>query len=194
MTESLTVPTATTFRVVPVGTLEQKRKLLNQGFQGTGKSGKISFTHFIAFALVQGTKQHPVMGHTLVVRTTADRVAPEGIGLGLAVDVQRQNGSRGLVVPVIKRAEAWTTRSSTRRTRLVVERARGNRLMPFATIFAGGTMTLTNPAVWGPWLGAATMAGQGPSSPSAPSGIPRSSPACPRSGTRAQLSKVMTIT
>src|SRR3954454_14770013 len=82
MTESLTVPTATTFRVVPVGTLEQKRKLLNQGLQTAGKSGKISFTHLIAFALVQATKQHPVMGHTLVAQDGAPyRVAPDGIGL-----------------------------------------------------------------------------------------------------------------
>ena len=34
------------------------------------------------------------------------RVTPPGINLGLAVDVTRKDGSRGLVVPVIKGAEA----------------------------------------------------------------------------------------
>src|SRR5262249_49939149 len=98
MTESLTVPTATTFRVVPVGVLEERRRSFNQALQEAGKAGKISFTHLIAFALVQATKQHPVMGHTLTLQDgTPYRVAPEGVALGLAVDVQRKDGSRGLV-------------------------------------------------------------------------------------------------
>ena len=66
-----------------------------------GSRGKISFTHLIAFALVQATKQHPVMGHTLVVRGRRRRTGsrPRASRLGLAVDVQRKDGSRGLVVP-----------------------------------------------------------------------------------------------
>ena len=161
MNESLTVPTATTFRVLPVGTLEQKRKLLNQGLQAAGKSGKISFTHLIAFALVQATKQHPVMGHTLVVRDgTPYRVAPEGIALGLAVDVQRKDGSRGLVVPVIKRADTMDFAAFHAAYEELVEKARSNRLMP--DDFTGATMSLTNPG----GLGTAAsvprlMAGQG---------------------------------
>jgi 2-oxoglutarate dehydrogenase E1 component len=105
MNESLTVPTATTFRVLPVGVLEDRRRAFNAGLQAAGKSGKISFTHLIAFALVQATKQHPVMGHTLAVHDgTPYRVAPEAIALGPA-RTQRKDGSRGLVVPVIKRAD-----------------------------------------------------------------------------------------
>ena len=106
MEQSLTVPTATTFRVVPVGTLEDRRRAINAALKSAGRQDKVSFTHFIAYALVQATKRHPVMGHTLVVHEgTPHRVQPEGIALGLAVDVQRKDGSRGLVVPVIKRAE-----------------------------------------------------------------------------------------
>ena len=44
MNESLTIPTATTFRVVPVGVLEERRRRLNQGLQSGGRSGKVSFT------------------------------------------------------------------------------------------------------------------------------------------------------
>ena len=40
MNESLTVPTATTFRVLPVGVLEQKRKQLNGKLQAAGKPGR----------------------------------------------------------------------------------------------------------------------------------------------------------
>src|SRR5207247_3563851 len=61
MNESLTVPTATTFRVVPVGVLDEKRRGLNRGLQAAGKSGKVSFTHLIAFALVHATNPQPVM-------------------------------------------------------------------------------------------------------------------------------------
>ena len=105
MTESLTVPTATTFRDLTVAVLEARRRQLNAGLEAAGRKEKISFTHLIAYAIVQATKQQPVMSHTLaVVAGVPHRVQPEGIGLGLAVDVQRKDGSRGLVVPVIKRA------------------------------------------------------------------------------------------
>ncbi|MBA2627933.1 MAG: 2-oxo acid dehydrogenase subunit E2, partial [Gemmatimonadales bacterium] len=67
MTESLTVPTATTFRELPVATLEARRKLLNSALQSAGRTEKVSFTHIIAWAIVQATKQHPVMGHTLAM-------------------------------------------------------------------------------------------------------------------------------
>src|SRR5213592_3955038 len=59
MTESLSVPTATSFRDVPVQVLDAKRKALNAQLAGSGK--KISFTHLIGYALVQAAKQFPVM-------------------------------------------------------------------------------------------------------------------------------------
>jgi 2-oxoglutarate decarboxylase len=144
MTESLTVPTATTYRVVPVGVLEERRRRINQGLQASGRAGKISFTHLIASALVQATKQHPVMGHTLIIKDgTPYRVIPEGVNLGLAVDVQRKDGSRGLVVPVIKRADTMDFTSFHAAYEALVEKARTNRLLP--DDFTGATMTLTNP-------------------------------------------------
>ena len=144
MTESLSVPTATTYRVVAVGVLEERRRRINQGLQASGRVGKISFTHLIAYALVQATKQHPVMGHTLVSQDgTAFRVIPEGVALGLAVDVQRKDGSRGLVVPVIKRADTMDFATFHAAYETLVEKARSNRLMP--DDFTGATMSLTNP-------------------------------------------------
>ncbi len=144
MTESLTVPTATTFRVLPVGVLEERRRRLNKGLEAGGRTGKISFTHLIAYSLVQATKQHRVMGHTLVMSDgVPHRVVPEGISLGLAVDVQRKDGSRGLVVPVIKRADTMDFATFHAAYEALVEKARNNRLMP--DDFAGATMSLTNP-------------------------------------------------
>jgi 2-oxoglutarate dehydrogenase E1 component len=161
MEQSLTVPTATTFRVVPVGVLEERRRAINAALKSAGRQDKISFTHLIAYALVQATKRHPVMGHTLVVHEgTPHRVQPEGIALGLAVDVQRKDGSRGLVVPVIKRAETMDFAAFHAAYEALVEKARTNRLMP--DDFAGATMSLTNPGGLGTVASVPRlMAGQG---------------------------------
>ncbi len=161
MTESLTVPTATTFRELPVAVLEQRRRELNAALQAAGRSQKISFTHFIAYAIVQATKQLPVMGHTLAqVDGVPHRVQPEGIALGLAVDVQRKDGSRGLVVPVIKRAETMDFAAFHAAYETLVEKARTNKLMP--DDFTGATMSLTNPGGLGTVASVPRlMAGQG---------------------------------
>ncbi|HET9605211.1 MAG TPA: multifunctional oxoglutarate decarboxylase/oxoglutarate dehydrogenase thiamine pyrophosphate-binding subunit/dihydrolipoyllysine-residue succinyltransferase subunit [Gemmatimonadales bacterium] len=144
MNESLTVPTATTFRELPVARLEAERKSLNAALRAAGRDEKISFTHLIAWALVQGVRQHPTMGHFLVVENDAPhRVIPDGINLGLAVDVTRKDGSRGLVVPVIKHAEGMNFGQFHTAYEALVEKSRHNRLMP--DDFAGGTVTLTNP-------------------------------------------------
>jgi 2-oxoglutarate dehydrogenase E1 component len=144
MNESLTVPTATTFRELPVARLEAERKALNAALKSAGRSEKISFTHLIAWALVQGVRQHPVMAHFLAVENDVPhRVVPDGINLGLAVDVTRKDGSRGLVVPVIKHAEGMDFGQFHAAYEALVEKSRHNRLMP--DDFAGGTVTLTNP-------------------------------------------------
>ena len=195
MNESLTVPTATTFRVLPVGVLEDRRRAFNAALQAAGKSGKVSFTHLIAFALVQATKQHPVMGHTLAVHDgTSYRVAPEGIALGLAVDVQRKDGSRGLVVPVIKRADMMDFATFHAAYEALVDKARSNRLMP--DDFAGATMSLTNPGGLGTVASVPRlMAGQGSIIAVGAIGYPAEFSAVPEERLRDfGVSKVMTVT
>ena len=59
------------------------------------------------------------------------------------MDVQRKDGSRGLVVPVIKHAEAMDFAAFHAAYEALVEKARTNKLMP--DDFAGATMSLTNP-------------------------------------------------
>jgi 2-oxoglutarate dehydrogenase E1 component len=144
MNESLTVPTATTFRELSVARLEAGRKVLNDALKAGGRSEKVSFTHLIGWALVQATKQHPVMGHTFAMQDGQPvRITPPGINLGLAVDVTRKDGSRGLVVPVIKGAEQMDFAAFHSTYEVLVEKARTNKLMP--DDFAGATMSLTNP-------------------------------------------------
>ena len=195
MTESLTIPTATTFRVLPVGMLEEQRRRLNHGLQAAGRQDKISFTHLIAYALVQATKQHPVMGHTLLLRDgIPHRVQPEGIALGLAVDVQRKDGSRGLVVPVIKRSETMDFGAFHATYESLVEKARTNRLMP--DDFAGATMSLTNPGGLGTVASVPRlMAGQGSIIAVGAIGYPAEFSGVPDERLREfGISKVMTIT
>ncbi len=161
MNESLMVPTATTFRELPVAVLEDRRRSLNAALKSSNRPEKISFTHLIAYAIVQATRQHPVMGHTLLMRDgVPHRVEPQGIALGLAVDVQRKDGSRGLVVPVIKGAENLDFGGFYAAYESLVEKARSNKLMP--DDFAGATMSLTNPGGLGTVASVPRlMAGQG---------------------------------
>jgi 2-oxoglutarate dehydrogenase E1 component len=195
MTESLTVPTATTFRELPVGVLEERRRRLNAALQAAGRPEKISFTHLIAYAIVQATRQMPVMGYTLIMRDgVPHRVQPEGIGLGLAVDVQRKDGSRGLVVPVIKRAEAMDFAAFHAAYEGLVDKARTNRLMP--DDFAGATMSLTNPGGLGTSASVPRlMAGQGSIIAVGAIGYPAEFSSVPdQRVSELGISKVMTIT
>ncbi|HEV8455142.1 MAG TPA: 2-oxo acid dehydrogenase subunit E2, partial [Gemmatimonadales bacterium] len=195
MTESLTVPTATTFRELPVAVLEERRRGLNASLQAAGRPEKISFTHLIAYALVQATKQMPVMGHSLVlIEGVPHRAQPEGIALGLAVDVQRKDGSRGLVVPVIKRADTMDFAGFHAAYEALVEKARSNKLMP--DDFAGATMSLTNPGGLGTSASVPRlMAGQGSIIAVGAIGYPAEFATAPAERVaELGLSKVMTVT
>jgi 2-oxoglutarate decarboxylase len=195
MTESLAVPTATTFRELPVAVLEDQRRRLNSRLQTAGRSEKVSFTHLIAYAIVQATRQQPVMGHTLVMREgIPHRLQPEGISLGLAVDVQRKDGSRGLVVPVIKRADTMDFAAFHAAYESLVEKARSNKLMP--DDFAGATMSLTNPGGLGTVASVPRlMAGQGSIIAVGAIGFPAEfSSLSDERLTELGISKVMTIT
>ncbi|HYV98369.1 MAG TPA: multifunctional oxoglutarate decarboxylase/oxoglutarate dehydrogenase thiamine pyrophosphate-binding subunit/dihydrolipoyllysine-residue succinyltransferase subunit, partial [Gemmatimonadaceae bacterium] len=146
MTESLTVPTATSFRDISATTLDTRRKALNAELASKGI--KISFTHLIGYAIVLAARKFPVMTHAFQeIDGKPHRVDPGGIGLGLAVDVEKKDGTRALVVPVIKHAESMDFGAFHAAYEALVEKARTNRLMP--DDFAGGTMQLTNPGTLG---------------------------------------------
>jgi len=104
MTDSLTVPTATSFREITVDVLDARRRELNAQLAAAGK--KISFTHLIGFAIARAARELPVMTHAFQeVDGKPYRFDPHAVNLGLAVDVEKKDGSHALVVPVIKHAE-----------------------------------------------------------------------------------------
>ena len=105
MNESRAIPTATSFRTLAVDTLDAKRKALNGALKERGM--KVSFTHLIAWAIVQAAKEWPAMARTTRSATASPHVVdPGSVNLGIAVDVERKDGSRSLMVPCIKGADA----------------------------------------------------------------------------------------
>ncbi len=161
MNESLTVPTATTFREIPVAALEAHRARLNTALAAAGRGAKISFTHLIGYAIVRAVKVHPSMVDALAVYDgVPHRLSPESVGLGIAVDMERKDGTRGLVVPVIKAAERMDFRTFHATYESLIEKARTSKLMP--DDFTGGTIQLTNPGGLGTVASVPRlMAGQG---------------------------------
>src|SRR5881296_1155738 len=146
MTDSLSVPTATSFREITVDVLDARRRELNARLATTGR--KISYTHLIGYAIVRGARDLPVMTHAFQdVDGKPHRFDPHGVNLGLAVDVEKKDGSRALVVPVIKHADGMDFATFHATYESLVEKARGNKLLP--DDFAGATITLTNPGTIG---------------------------------------------
>ena len=144
MTASLAVPTATSFREVPAATLAAMRAALNEQVAPR----KISFTHLIGWAIVRAAGDAPAMTHYFHESDgSAYRVDPGGVNLGLAVDVERADGSRFLVVPVIKDADGMDFADFVGRYEDLVDRARAGRLGPDDMV--GATITLTNPGTLG---------------------------------------------
>src|SRR3954447_18144068 len=100
MDESRSTPPATSSRTIPVPTLDARRKeLKNAGH-------KVSFSHLIAYAIARAaTEQMPVMAHHFAdVDGKPHRVDDGAVNLGIAVDVERKDGGRTLMVPVIRDA------------------------------------------------------------------------------------------
>ena len=143
MDQSLTIPVATSFRTLHVGTLEQRRAELNTALKQGGRSEKISFTHLIAFAMARAATEQP--GMTASFRRVGGKPqrVEAGIHLGLAVDAQRKDGSRFLVVPVLKNAASLDFAQFRTTYEDLVAKARDNKLSVEEQ--TGATFTLTNP-------------------------------------------------
>jgi 2-oxoglutarate dehydrogenase E1 component len=146
MEASLGVPTATSFRVVPAKLLEINRTILNNHL-GRTRGGKVSFTHLIGYALVQALKDVPVMNATFVEGDPPAVVRHDHIGLGLAVDVEKSDGSRTLLVPCIKQADTLDFKGFWLAYEELIRKVRNNKIS--VDDFAGVTVSLTNPGTIG---------------------------------------------
>jgi 2-oxoglutarate dehydrogenase E1 component len=194
MEESLQVPTATSFRTMRVDVLDQRRRQLNQAIQAAGRPEKLSYTHLIAFAITQAVRDVPSMAVTFDrIDGTPARIA-RGVHLGLAVDVQRPDGSRMLLVPVIRDADRLDFARFRDQYETLVARARTGKLA--ADDLTGATLVLTNPGGIGTVASVPRlMKGQGTIVATGAIGYPPEFSAIAESGLRQLgVSKVMTMT
>jgi 2-oxoglutarate dehydrogenase E1 component len=144
MEQSLSIPTATSFRSVAVDVLDARRKELNGAIKAAGRTEKVSFTHLIAYALVRVAHEHRFITYSFRRDESGAPVRLEpGIHLGLAVDSERKDGTRFLVVPVIRNADELDFAAFRATYEELVAKARDNKLV--ADDIAGASFTLTNP-------------------------------------------------
>ena len=160
MEASLTVPTATSMRSIPVRTLEENRRILNKHRDATAAS-KISFTHLVAWAIIRALDTFPRLNDAYAeLEGQAHRIQRDQVRLGIAVDVQKKDGSRTLLVPNIKDAGRMDFAQFVKAFDELVSRARKGTISP--DDFMGTTVSLTNPGTVGTSASAPRlMPGQG---------------------------------
>ncbi len=143
MDASLTVPTATSVRTIPAKLMIDNRIVINNHLK-RARGGKVSFTHLIAWAMVQTLKEFPSQNVFYdEVEGKPSVVTPAHINLGIAIDIPKPDGTRSLVVPGVKRADTMGFGEFLTAYEDVVARGRGNKLT--ANDFSGNTISLTNP-------------------------------------------------
>ena len=147
MESSLSIPTATSVRSVPARLLADNRVVINNHLR-RGRGGKVSFTHLLGYAIVKALAEMPEMNRSFsMVDGKPTVVTPAHVNFGLAIDLQRPDGSRQLLVPSIKAAETMDFAHFWAAYEDLVRKARTGKLA--VEDFAGTTITLTNPGTIG---------------------------------------------
>lgn len=146
---SLSVPTATSFRNIPAKLLEVNRTVIN-GHRGRTGQPKISFTHLIGYAIVRAIVDAvPAMNNAYLLDQsgTPRLVVNEHLNMGLAADVSKADGSRTLVVPVLRSADTMNFAGFLVAYEEIIRKVRNNKLT--VDDFQGASITLTNPGTIG---------------------------------------------
>ena len=149
MQASLEVPTATSVRQVPAKLLEVNRKVIN-GYRGRSGESKISFTHLIGYAIVRAIADSvPNLKHAFSVDYQGKPQIQKfnHVNMGLAVDVDKGNGQRSLVVPVLRNADTLDFAGFLLAYEDVIRKVRANKLT--LEDFKGANISLTNPGTIG---------------------------------------------
>jgi 2-oxoglutarate decarboxylase len=147
MEASLEVPTATSVRAVPAKLLEVNRQILNNHL-ARAHGGKVSFTHLIGFAVLRALQKVPAMNASFgIVDGKPSVVRHDHVNLGLAIDLEKSDGTRTLMVPNVKQADTLDFASFRNAYEDLVKRARDGKLG--ADDLAGTTVTITNPGTIG---------------------------------------------
>jgi 2-oxoglutarate dehydrogenase E1 component len=128
MESSLSVPTATSERRIPVKLLDENRRIINQHLAENDR-GKASYTHLIAWAVLRAIEMFPQLNDGYAnVNNTPSRVKRKSVNLGVAIDLTKKDGTRTLLVPNIKNANALSFSEFLAAYDDVVTRAREGKL------------------------------------------------------------------
>ncbi|MFQ5512621.1 MAG: 2-oxoglutarate dehydrogenase, E2 component, dihydrolipoamide succinyltransferase [Candidatus Krumholzibacteriia bacterium] len=121
----------------------EKRAALKGEFERAGV--KLTFTAFIAEAVVKALQAFPMVNASIEGDDTI--LYHQDVNLGIAVALDW-----GLIVPVVKNAGQMNLMGLARSINDLAERARTKRLSPDDV--QSGTFTITNPGVFGSLMGA----------------------------------------
>ena len=147
MEESLKIPTATSYRTIPVKLLEENRRIINRHLAKLNR-GKVSFTHLICWAILQALKDFPSINSSFgIIDRKPHQIMHSHVNLGIAVDLSRKDGTRTLFVPNIKNADGLSFREFRNAYDGIIERSRKGTVSP--ADFEGTTVSLTNPGTIG---------------------------------------------
>lgn len=147
METSLSVPTATSVRTIPVKVLDENRRLINKYLEKF-KLNKITFTHLITWAIIRAIKKYPHLNDSFVrIDGKSYRLRRRSVNLGFAVDLIRNDGSRMLMVPNIKGVESLRFDEFVRRYDDLIARTRTGKVA--LDELRNTTITITNPGMIG---------------------------------------------
>ncbi len=147
MEASREIPTATSYRSIAVKALEENRRFLNHHLD-LASGGKISYTHVIAWAVIRALVEHPNLnGGFAMVQGEPHRLRRPRIHLGVAVDLEKKDGTRTLLVPNLKDVQSLDFRRFLESYNRIIENARSGKLLP--EDFLGTTVSITNPGTVG---------------------------------------------
>ncbi len=143
MMDSLSIPTATSERAISAKLLEENRRIINKHLAKTTQQ-KVSFTHIVAFAIVKGLKDFPSLNNSYAeIDSKPHLIVKNQVNFGIAVDIERKDGSRSLIVPNIKKADKMSFAEFFDAYEDIISRSRKGKIEP--DDFQGTTISLTNP-------------------------------------------------
>jgi len=122
--------------------VEQVRRSMGPAFREE-EGFSLTYLPFVARATVEALREWPELNASVGDDAL---IVHHQINLGIAVDLDH----RGLIVPVVPRAEELTLRGIARRIRELADRARTKKLS--ADDIAGGTFSITNAGPYGTFL------------------------------------------
>lgn len=147
MENSLTIPTATTFRNITAKLLEENRRLINSKLE-LMRGKKVSFTHIISYAILKALKKYPTLNFSFAyIQRQPYIVKKDKINLGIAIDLIKKNGTRFLMVPNIKNADDLNFAEFVDAYDELINRTRKGDIIP--DDFFNTTITITNPGMLG---------------------------------------------